>query len=178
MRWYVIRQTNKLCVSRSHLWLQKGLRMTTCYLSTYLWRWWKKSPTGQNEVSALGHLNDLSLLDELTDSSTSAGTVDLQAVHNSVDGDELHLQIISSFFTTNLRNLSKQLVVIGLLEVHLVIDGISGLSLAPLLQITSIWDEYAPSFRWQTRARLETSSINIYQINHSIIHPTYHVVIK
>ena len=94
--------------------------------------------TGQNEVSTLGDFHNLSLLDELTDSSTSARTVDLQAVHNSVNGDELHLHIISSFHRTNLRNLSKQLVVIGLLEVHLVIDGISGLSLAPLLQITNI----------------------------------------
>ena len=47
--------------------------------------------TGQNEVSALGDLHNLSLLDELTDSSTSAGTVDLQTIHNGVDGDELHL---------------------------------------------------------------------------------------
>ena len=94
-------------------------------------------PTGQNEVSTLGDLHDLSLLDELTDSSTSARTVDLQTVHNSVDSDELHLQIIPTPHRTNLRNLSKQLVVIGLLEVHLVIDGISGLSLAPLLQTSS-----------------------------------------
>ena len=33
----------------------------------------------------------------------------------------------------NLRHLGKQLVVIGLLEVHLVVDGISHLSLIPLL---------------------------------------------
>ena len=98
-------------------------------------------------MSTLGDLHDLSLLDELTDSSTSARTVDLQTVHNSVDSDELHLQIIPTPHRTNLRNLSKQLVVIGLLEVHLVINGISGLSLAPLLQITNIRDEYTPSFR-------------------------------
>ena len=98
-------------------------------------------------MSALGHLNDLSLLDELTDSSTSAGTVDLQAVHNGVNGDELHLWMTADIIGANLGDFSKQLVVISLLEVHLVIDGISGLSLAPLLQITNIRDEYTPSFR-------------------------------
>ena len=50
--------------------------------------------TGQNEVSTLGNLNDLSLLDELTNSSTSTGTVNLQTVHNGVDGDQLHLYIM------------------------------------------------------------------------------------
>jgi len=49
------------------------------------------APTGQNVVSALGDLDDLSLLDELTDSLASAGTVHLQTIHNGVDGDELHL---------------------------------------------------------------------------------------
>ena len=88
-------------------------------------------------MSALGHLNDLSLLDELTDSSTSAGTVDLQAVHNGVNGDELHLWMTADIIGANLGDFSKQLVVISLLEVHLVIDGISGLSLAPLLQTSS-----------------------------------------
>ena len=43
--------------------------------------------------------------------------------------------------TTNLRNLSKKLVVIGLLKVDLVIDGISHLTLAPFLWIRSDIDE-------------------------------------
>ena len=55
--------------------------------------------TGKNEVSTLGDLHNLSLLDELTDSSTSTGTVDLQTIHNGVDGDELHL-----FVTVVTRN--------------------------------------------------------------------------
>ena len=93
--------------------------------------------TGKNEVSTLGDLHNLSLLDELTDSSTSAGTVDLQAVHNGVNGDELHLWMTADIIGANLGDFSKQLVVISLLEVHLVIDGISGLSLAPLLQKSS-----------------------------------------
>ena len=50
--------------------------------------------TGKNEVSTLGDLHNLSLLDELTDSSTSARTVDLQTIDNGVDGDELHLHVI------------------------------------------------------------------------------------
>ena len=50
-------------------------------------------PTGQNVVSTLGDLNDLSLLDELTDSLASAGTVHLQTIHNGVDGDEFHLRV-------------------------------------------------------------------------------------
>ena len=50
-----------------------------------------KRRTSQNVVSALGDLDDLSLLDELTDSLASAGTVHLQTIHNGVDGDELHL---------------------------------------------------------------------------------------
>ena len=49
------------------------------------------APTGQNVVSALGNLDDLSLLDQLADSLTGAGTVHLQTIHNGVDGDELHL---------------------------------------------------------------------------------------
>ena len=134
--------------------------------------------TGENEVSALGDLHDLALLDELTDSSTSAGTVDLQAVHNGVDGDELHLRMTRPIYRTNLRDLSEELVVISLLEVDLVIDGISLLILAPLLQINTFYDQNAPSFRWQTRARLETSSLSIHQEYHPITKPTYHFVIK
>ena len=53
-------------------------------------------PTGKNEVSTLGNLHNLSLFDELTDSSTSARTVDLQTIDNGVDGDELHLPITST----------------------------------------------------------------------------------
>ena len=51
----------------------------------------EETATGQDVVSTLGNLHDLSLLEELTNSSTSAGTVDLQAVHNGIDSDELHL---------------------------------------------------------------------------------------
>ena len=50
-----------------------------------------KRRTSQNVVSALGDLDDLSLLDQLADSLTGAGTVHLQTIHNGVDGDELHL---------------------------------------------------------------------------------------
>ena len=51
----------------------------------------EEKATGQDVVSTLGNLHDLSLLEELTNSSTSAGTVDLQTVHNGIDSDELHL---------------------------------------------------------------------------------------
>lgn len=51
----------------------------------------ENTATGQDVVSTLGNLHDLSLLEELTNSSTSAGTVDLQTVHNGIDSDELHL---------------------------------------------------------------------------------------
>lgn len=44
-------------------------------------------------MSTLGNLHDLSLLKQLTDSSTSAGTVDLQTVHDGIDSDELHLDV-------------------------------------------------------------------------------------
>ena len=56
--------------------------------------------TSQNEVATLGHLHDLALLHKLADSGTSAGTVDLQTIHNTVDGNELHLRLIAA--TTNL----------------------------------------------------------------------------
>ena len=106
-------------------------------------------------MSALGHLNNLSLLDELTDSGTSAGTVDLQAVHNGVNGDELHLWMIADIIGANLGDFSKQLVVISLLEVHLVIDGISGLTLAPFLAINTRISSAIPSFRWRTIKTLD-----------------------
>ena len=51
----------------------------------------RRKATGQDVVSTLGDLHDLSLLEELTNSSTSAGTVNLQTIHNGIDSDELHL---------------------------------------------------------------------------------------
>ena len=45
-------------------------------------------------MATLGHLHDLALLDKFADSGTSAGTIDLQTIHNAVDGNELHLRKI------------------------------------------------------------------------------------
>ena len=44
-------------------------------------------------MATLGHLHDLALLDKFADSGTSAGTIDLQTIHNAVDGNELHLGV-------------------------------------------------------------------------------------
>ena len=134
--------------------------------------------TGENEVSALGDLHDLALLDELTDSSTSAGTVDLQAVHNGVDGDELHLRMTRPIYRTNLRDLSEELVVIGLLEVDLVIDGISLLILAPLLNTSFRTLKTLPSFRWRTIREVSYYTHNSHQTQRTDHHTTYHFVIN
>ena len=66
-------------------------------------------PTGQNVVSTLGNLDDLSLLDQLANSLTGAGTVHLQTIHNSVDGDELHLCIHSPIPHTTLGTSASSL---------------------------------------------------------------------
>ena len=89
--------------------------------------------TGKNEVTTLRHLHNLALLDKLTDTSTSAGTVDLQTIHNTIDGNELHLHNYNPLKSAYLGNFGKELVVIGLLEIDLVVDSISHLSLIPLL---------------------------------------------
>ena len=61
-------------------------------------------------MSTLRDLYNLSLLDKLTDSSTSTGTVHLQTVHNGVDSDQLHLDInkieIKKTLGTSARSLS------------------------------------------------------------------------
>ena len=90
----------------------------------------------QDVVTTLRDLNDLSLLNQLTDSSTSTRSVDLQTIHNGVDGDQLHLHHQNHLSTQYLRHLVKELVIISLLKVHLVINSFSHLSLAPLLKLS------------------------------------------
>lgn len=55
-----------------------------------------QTQTSKNEVTTLRNFNNLSLLNKFTDTSTSAGTVNLQTVNNGVDSDELHLWIAPS----------------------------------------------------------------------------------
>lgn len=54
----------------------------------------EETATGQDVVSTLGNLHDLSLLEQLTNSSTSTRAIDLQTVHDRVNRNELHLPII------------------------------------------------------------------------------------
>ena len=51
----------------------------------------RRKPTGQDIVSTLRNLHNLSLSDELSDSCTGTGAINLQTIHNRVDSDELHL---------------------------------------------------------------------------------------
>ena len=46
-------------------------------------------------MSTLGNLHNLSLLEQLTNSSTSTRTIDLKTVDNSVNRNEFHLPIIN-----------------------------------------------------------------------------------
>ena len=89
----------------------------------------------QDVVTTLRDLNDLSLLDQLTDSSTSTRSVDLQTIYNGVDSDQLHLHYQAEQFKQYLGHFADQLVIISLLKVHLVINSFSHLSLAPLLKL-------------------------------------------
>ena len=72
-----------------------------------------------------------------------------------------------------LRHFSKQLIIVSLVKVHLVIDGFSHLSLAPLLANSMELSNTLPSFRYQTTKELEPKLFRQTQFNeHMQTQPT------